>query len=329
MEDILLRIAAFFRDESCGQCVPCRVGTVRQEEALHRITRGKTAGRGEGRARVARRDRRRHEGRVDLRPRADGVQRGRIGGQAAGTVRRGGRPMTALVRLEPAAAHRSSSRSTARRSVRRRRVDDPRRLPAARPGDPHPLLPRHPAPGERVPRLRGGSRGIAGAGAVLLPEGRGGHGREDRHASGCGTAGRWCSSFWRRRSISRPRRTWPGGWPTTAAEPERYGPPARRGGGRRTRPGRDITRLRTRDHRATVGQPVKVDNDLYMRDYAKCILCYKCVEACGTDWQNTFAHRRSRGGGSTPGSRPSSRWSYPSRRACTAATASRSALPAR
>ncbi|GGK10813.1 NADH dehydrogenase subunit F [Streptomyces camponoticapitis] len=33
----LLRIAEFFRDESCGQCVPCRVGTVRQEEALHRI----------------------------------------------------------------------------------------------------------------------------------------------------------------------------------------------------------------------------------------------------------------------------------------------------
>ena len=33
----LLRIAAFFRDESCGQCVPCRVGTVRQEEALRRL----------------------------------------------------------------------------------------------------------------------------------------------------------------------------------------------------------------------------------------------------------------------------------------------------
>ena len=33
----LLRIAAFFRDESCGQCVPCRVGTVRQEEALVRL----------------------------------------------------------------------------------------------------------------------------------------------------------------------------------------------------------------------------------------------------------------------------------------------------
>jgi NADH-quinone oxidoreductase subunit F len=36
----LLRIAAFFRDESCGQCVPCRVGTVRQEEALHRLAAG-------------------------------------------------------------------------------------------------------------------------------------------------------------------------------------------------------------------------------------------------------------------------------------------------
>ena len=41
---ILLRIAAFFRDESCGQCVPCRVGTVRQEEALHRILAGRPRG---------------------------------------------------------------------------------------------------------------------------------------------------------------------------------------------------------------------------------------------------------------------------------------------
>ncbi len=40
---ILLRIASFFRDESCGQCVPCRVGTVRQEEALHRMVDGKDA----------------------------------------------------------------------------------------------------------------------------------------------------------------------------------------------------------------------------------------------------------------------------------------------
>jgi predicted molibdopterin-dependent oxidoreductase YjgC len=39
----------------------------------------------------------------------------------------------------------------------------------------------------------------------------------------------------------------------------------------------------------TVAQPVKIDNDLYVRDYSRCVLCYKCVEACGTDAQNTFA----------------------------------------
>ena len=40
---------------------------------------------------------------------------------------------------------------------------------------------------------------------------------------------------------------------------------------------------------ATVAQPVKIDNDLYVRDYSRCILCYKCVDACGEQWQNTFA----------------------------------------
>jgi predicted molibdopterin-dependent oxidoreductase YjgC len=40
---------------------------------------------------------------------------------------------------------------------------------------------------------------------------------------------------------------------------------------------------------ATVSQPIKVDNQLYVRDYSKCVLCYKCVEACGVDAQNTFA----------------------------------------
>ncbi len=39
---------------------------------------------------------------------------------------------------------------------------------------------------------------------------------------------------------------------------------------------------------ATVAQPTKVDNDLYVRDYGKCILCYQCVDACGEQWQNSF-----------------------------------------
>ena len=39
----------------------------------------------------------------------------------------------------------------------------------------------------------------------------------------------------------------------------------------------------------TVEQPVKIDNPLYVRDYAKCILCYQCVDACGEQWQQTWA----------------------------------------
>jgi NADH-quinone oxidoreductase subunit F len=42
--DTVLRIASFFRAESCGQCVPCRVGTVRQEEALRRLANGGATG---------------------------------------------------------------------------------------------------------------------------------------------------------------------------------------------------------------------------------------------------------------------------------------------
>jgi predicted molibdopterin-dependent oxidoreductase YjgC len=74
------------------------------------------------------------------------------------------------------------------------------------------------------------------------------------------------------------------------AHPERFGPPAppaHAGERDAARPGHHHE---PHDgHAATVHQPVKVDNDLYVRDYSKCIVCYKCVEACGTDAQNTFA----------------------------------------
>jgi predicted molibdopterin-dependent oxidoreductase YjgC len=71
--------------------------------------------------------------------------------------------------------------------------------------------------------------------------------------------------------------------------PERYGPsapPAPPGERDAAVPGHHHPPA---DGAATVDQPIKVDNDLYVRDYAKCILCYKCVEACGVDYQNTFA----------------------------------------
>jgi predicted molibdopterin-dependent oxidoreductase YjgC len=50
------------------------------------------------------------------------------------------------------------------------------------------------------------------------------------------------------------------------ADPTRYGPDA-----------------------ARVSTGIKIDNELYVRDYDKCILCYKCVDACGEQWQNSFA----------------------------------------
>jgi predicted molibdopterin-dependent oxidoreductase YjgC len=74
------------------------------------------------------------------------------------------------------------------------------------------------------------------------------------------------------------------------ADPARFGPAASAAaaGVREARePGRHDPPSGTQAE--TVAQPVKVDNDLYVRDYSRCILCYKCVEACGTDAQNTFA----------------------------------------
>jgi predicted molibdopterin-dependent oxidoreductase YjgC len=77
------------------------------------------------------------------------------------------------------------------------------------------------------------------------------------------------------------------------ADPSRYGPPASpaaagdrdaRGPGHHHVPSGEEATVA-----ATVAQPTKIDNDLYVRDYSKCILCYKCVEACGEDAQNTFA----------------------------------------
>ncbi|MDH3308953.1 MAG: 2Fe-2S iron-sulfur cluster-binding protein, partial [Acidimicrobiia bacterium] len=71
------------------------------------------------------------------------------------------------------------------------------------------------------------------------------------------------------------------------AEPDRYGPPASPNGRTATSVGHHTPPDGTTA--ATVAQPVKVHDDLYVRDYSKCILCYKCVEACGVDAQNTFA----------------------------------------
>lgn len=43
------------------------------------------------------------------------------------------------------------------------------------------------------------------------------------------------------------------------------------------------------EDRERMNEPVRVEDDLYIRDYDKCVLCYKCVEACGDDAQHTYA----------------------------------------
>ncbi len=53
---------------------------------------------------------------------------------------------------------------------------------------------------------------------------------------------------------------------TYGADPDRYGPEAER-----------------------IDEPVKIQDSLYIRDYDKCVLCYKCVSACGDDAQHSFA----------------------------------------
>src|SRR4029078_4273464 len=73
-------------------------------------------------------------------------------------------------------------------------------------------------------------------------------------------------------------------------EPEKFGPPSPpAAAGERDARHAGHHHAPHEEEAETVAQPVKVDNDLYVRDYSKCILCYKCVEACGTDAQNTFA----------------------------------------
>jgi NADP-reducing hydrogenase subunit HndD len=71
------------------------------------------------------------------------------------------------------------------------------------------------------------------------------------------------------------------------ADPTRFGPPAGESERRAPTPGHH--QPSSLDETATVAEPAKVEDDLYVRDYSRCILCYKCVDACGDQHQNTFA----------------------------------------
>ena len=142
--------------------------------------------------------------------------------------------------------------------------------------------------GERLPRLRRRGRGRARARARLLAEGRGRDEGADRLRARAPLAEARARAA---RLVGRPLddATWR---PATSSATR----PSRSGSGRRRRPDPDRDRKRTGHHvepdgqtAATVHAPVKIDNELYVRDYSKCILCYKCVDACGEQYQNTFA----------------------------------------
>ena len=74
------------------------------------------------------------------------------------------------------------------------------------------------------------------------------------------------------------------------ADPTRFGPPGPPAAASE-RDTRDAGHHHAGDgsHAETVAQPVKAHDELYVRDYGRCVLCYRCVEACGDDAQHTFA----------------------------------------
>ena len=144
------------------------------------------------------------------------------------------------------------------------------------------------AAGQRLSRLRRRARGLARAGPRLLAQGRGRDEGADRlRARPAVAEGRAGAA----RLVGRPlddarRARLPGAVRRRAGAlraARRAEPPTA------TARGPGITSSPTAAPRRPSHQPVKVDNELYVRDYAKCILCYKCVDACGEQYQNTFA----------------------------------------
>ena len=291
--DIVLRIARFFRDESCGQCVPVPRG--------HRAPGGGAAPAGErAHARLARR-----------RARAAGRHRaGRCATpRSAASARRRPAPCSRRsrsLRRCSKGARRRRERRPARAAAPADRRRGRRRRPSACPRAPRSWTPAAPQ-GVDTPTLCyadnltpvnacrvcvvevEGARTLVPACSRAAEDGmkvktdtervqhsrklvmeflasqRGDGARRRRRApldgrvrrrSRRGSARRWSRS---RRGSATPR------GPATTTSPT--DPTVAEG----------------------VHQPVKIDNELYVRDYSRCILCYKCVEACGVDAQNTFA----------------------------------------
>ena len=150
--------------------------------------------------------------------------------------------------------------------ARLRGLDDPRCVPALGIETPTLCYGDTLDAGERLPRLRRRARGRADARPVVLAQGRGREWSCYTDSERVRTSRRLVLELL---GSSVDLSTAPDALRYIEeydAKPDRFGADA-----------------------ATVAQDVKIDNELYVRDYSKCILCYKCVEACGEDHQNTFA----------------------------------------
>ncbi len=297
LRDTVLRVASFFRDESCGQCVPCRVGTVRQEEALHRLASGHVRG----------------SVRDELVLLADV-------GQGMKDASICGLGQTAYAVVESAIQRLGMFGETASVAPVANATPAPARPSPAAPGASRPdqvtvsidgrdvsvgksstILDACKQIGLEVPTLCyletlkpvnacrlcvvevEGGRVLAPSCSRAVEPGMKVHTRSERVVRSRRMVLEMLAS-------SVDLSTAPGLAELLReyeCDPARYGEGAPAGDRDSAVAGHHAP-PDTR-YAATVAQPIKIDNELYIRDYGKCVLCYKCVEACGEDHQNTFA----------------------------------------
>ena len=250
----------FFADESCGQCTPCRVGTVKALQLMDDEAVGRAAAAGA----VAGDD-----GRVDLRPGPGGAQSGAdgveifSGGSRSRCTRR-----TPRCRLAPV-----SFTLNGKTVVGRAGPDDPRDRRAARHRDPAPLLHGRHAARRQLPHLHGGDQGRARAGAVLLPLSQGRDGGHHQQRAGARPARRCRSSCCCRTCRRRPTRSTP-----SSICGRRSWRSASRASRARQQPAEDLS------HPAMA---VHLD---------ACIQCKRCVRACREEQVNDVIGYAFRGG---------------------------------
>jgi NADH-quinone oxidoreductase subunit F len=287
LKDAVLRISSFFRDESCGQCVPCRVGTVRQDEALRRLTEGKTRGdelRMIDEVGVAMRDASICGlGQTAYSAVESAVHRLKLFGE------------TARFNTAPAPKATALPRAPSAELVELT-VDG--RAVAVKPGST--VLDAAHKLGIEVPTLCWletldpantcrmcvveveGARVLSPSCARPVEPGMVVHTQSERVRHSRRLVLELLGSSVDLSTAPDLQRM----MKEYGADPARHGPPLRNGHGTHPAGHHEVT---DPSFALTVLRDPKVDNDLYVRDYAKCVLCYKCVQACGDDHQNTFA----------------------------------------